>query len=95
MHKGVSQYVDGTLPKPTSDNVSASDISSWEAMDRKFLADILMGVDDRIMYQIWKSNTCKESWDTLKNLYGKVSEEYFFKIKDELVSLDPKTFHSI
>ena len=75
--------------------MSKSEILAWEEMDRKSLADILMGVDDRIMYQIWKSNTCKEARDTLKNLYGKVSEEYFFKIKDELVSLDPKTFHSI
>ena len=30
MHKGVSQYVDGTLPKPTGDQVFASEISAWK-----------------------------------------------------------------
>ena len=50
MHNGVSQYVDGNLPKPTSDNVSTSDIQAWEAMDRKALGDIFLEVDDKIMY---------------------------------------------
>ena len=45
MHNGVSQFVDGTLSKPTSDNVLASDISTWEAMDRKALGDIFLGVE--------------------------------------------------
>ena len=88
MHNGVSQYVDGTLPKPTSANVLASDISTWVAMYRKALSDIFLGVDDKIMYQIRKYSTSKKAWDTLKNLYGKVSEEDAFKIEDELVSLD-------
>ena len=95
MHNGVSQYIDGTLPKLASDNVSACDISAWEAMDRKALGDIFLGVDDKIMYQIRKSSTSKEAWDTLKNLYDKVSDEDIFKIEDELVSLDPKSFDSI
>ena len=95
MHNGISQFVDGTLPKPIGDQVSTSDISAWEAMDRKALRDICLGVDDKIMYQIWKSSTSKEAWDTLQTLYGKVSEEDVFKIEDELVSLDPKTFDSI
>ena len=59
MHNGVSQYVDGTLPKPTGDNVSTSDKSTWDAMDRKALGDICVGVDDKIMYQITKSSTSK------------------------------------
>ena len=95
MHNGVSQYIDGTLPKPTCDNLSGSDISTWEAMDRKALGDICLGVDDKIMYQIMKSSTSKKAWDTLKNLYDKVSDEDVFKIEDELVSLDPKSFDSI
>ena len=95
MHNGVSQYVDGTLPKPVGDNVLASDISSWDTMDRKALGDICLGVDDKIMYEIQKSSTSKQAWDTLKNLYDKVSEEVVFKIEYELVSLDPKSFDSI
>ena len=78
MHNGVSQYVDDTLPKPTSDSVSTSDISAWEAIDRNTLGDIHLGVDDKIMYHIQKSSTYKEAWDTLNNLYGKVSEEEIF-----------------
>ena len=50
MHNGVSQYVDGTLPKPIGVNVSASVISNWVAMDRKALGDICLGVDEKIMY---------------------------------------------
>ena len=92
MHNGVSQYVDGTLPKLVGDNVIASDIQAWEEMDRKTLGDICLGVDDKIMYQIHKSNTFKQAWDTLKNLYDKVFEEDFFKLEDELISLDPKSF---
>ena len=91
MNNGVSQYVYGTLPKLIGDNISASDITTWEAMDRKALGDICLGVDDKIMYQIQKSSTSKQAWDTLNNLYGKVSEEDFFKIEYELGSLDPKT----
>ena len=60
MHNGVSQYVDGTLPKPTGDKVSENDIQTWEAMDRKALGDICLGVDDKIMYQITKSSTSQE-----------------------------------
>ena len=52
MHNGVSQYVDGTLPKSTSDNVFAKEISAWEAMDRKALGDICLGVEDKIIYHI-------------------------------------------
>ena len=52
MHNGVSQYVDGTLPKLVGDKVSACDIQAWEAMDRKALGDICLGVDDKIMYKI-------------------------------------------
>ena len=95
MHNGISQYVDGTLPKPTGDQVSASDILAWEAMDRKAIGDICLGVDDKIMYHIWKSSTSKKAWDTLNKLYGKVSKEDVFKIEDELISLDPKSFDSI
>ena len=95
MHNGVSQYVDGTLPKPIGVNVSASVISNWVAMDRKALGDICLGVNDKIMYQIKKCTTSKETWDTLKNLYDKVSNEDVFKIEDELISLDPKSFDSI
>ena len=64
-------------------------------MDRKTLGDICLEVDDKIMYQIQKSNTSKEAWDTLKNLYGKISKEEAYKIEDELISLDPNTFDSI
>ena len=95
MHNEVSQYVDGTLPKLAGDNVSTSDISRWIAMDRKALGNIFLGVDDKIMYQIKKCSISKEAWDTLANLYDKVSEEDVFKIEDELVSLDPKSYDSI
>ena len=88
MHNGISQYVDGTLRKPTGDNVSTSDISSWKALDRKALGDICLRVDEKIMYQIRKSSTSKQAWDILKNLYDKVFE-------DEIISLDPKSFDSI
>ena len=64
-------------------------------MNRKALGEICLGVDDKIIYPIQKSSTSKEAWDTLKNLYDKVSEEDVFKIEDELVSLDPKSFDSI
>ena len=50
MHNGVSQYVYGTLTKPVGDNVSTSNIQAWEAMDRKALGDICLGVDDKIIY---------------------------------------------
>ena len=89
MHNGVSQYVDGILPKPTCD------ISAWEAMDSKALGDICLRIDNKIMYQIMKSSTSKEAWDILKNLYDKVSNEDIFKIEDELISLDHKSFDSI
>ena len=95
MQNGVSQYVDGTLSKPTSDQVSASEITEWQKMDRKALGDICLGVEDKIINQIQKFNTSKEAWDTLKNLYGKVSKEDVYKIEDDLVFLDLKTFDSI
>ena len=84
MHNGVSQYVDGTLPKPTSANVSPSAISDWVALDRKALGDICLGVDDKIMYQIKKCTTSKEAWDTLKSLYDKVCDDDFLKLKMSL-----------
>ena len=90
-----SQKLTLDIPKLIGDNVSASDISTWNIMDRKALGDICLGVDDKILYQIMKSSTSKKSWDTLKNLYDKVSKEDVFKIEDELVSLDPKSFDSI
>ena len=89
MHNGVSQYVDGTLPKPAGPNVTDSAIFEWVTLDRKSLGDICFGVDDKIMYQIKKCTTSKEAWDTLKSLYDKVSNEDVFKIDDELISLDP------
>ena len=95
MNKGVSQYIDGYFRKPIGDQVSQSEINSWESTDRKSLVNICLGVEDKIIYQIQKSHTSKEAWDTLKNLYGKVSEEDIYKIEDELASLDPKTFDSI
>ena len=95
MHNGVSQYVDGTLPKLAGDDVSISEILDWIAMDRKALGDICFGVDDKIMYQIKKCTTSKEAWDTLESPYGKVSEEDVFKIEDEFVSLDPKSYDSM
>ena len=49
MHNGVSQYVDGTLPKPAGPNVTESVISEWVTLDRKALGDICLGVDDKIM----------------------------------------------
>ena len=61
MQNGVSQYVDGTLPKLAGDNVPTSDISAWAAMDWKALGDICLGVDDKIMYQIRKSFTSKQA----------------------------------
>ena len=47
------------------------------------------------MYQIKKCTISKEAWDTLKSLYDKVSDEDVFKIEDELISLDPKSFYFI
>ena len=44
MHNEVSQYVDGTLPKPIGNHVSKSDIIAWETIDRKSLGDITMGL---------------------------------------------------
>ena len=49
MHNGVSQYVDGTLPKPAGDKVTQSAILDWVTLDRKALGDICLGVDDKIM----------------------------------------------
>ena len=95
MHNEVSQYIDRTLPKPIGDQVSKSEITTQEMTDRKALGDIMLGVEDRIFYQMQKYKTSKDVWDALKNLYGKVSEEDVYKIEDELVSLDPKTFDSI
>ena len=94
MHNGVSQYLDGTLPKLVGDNVTQSIISDWVTLDRKALGNICLGVDDKIMYQIKKCTTSKEAWDTLKSLYDIVSTKDLFKIEDELISLDPKSFDS-
>ena len=87
--------MDGTLIQPIGANVSTSVILYFVAMDRKALGDICLGIDDKIMYQIKKCSTSKEAWDTLKNLNDKVSDEDVFKIEDELISLDPKSFDSI
>ena len=95
MHNGVSQYVDGTIPKLAGDKVTLSTISEWVNLDRKALSAICLGVDDQIMYQLKKFSTSKEAWDTLKSLYDKVSDEDVFKIEDELISVDPKSFDSI
>ena len=74
IHNGVSQFVDGTLPKQTGDQVSTSEVSTWKIVDRKVLGDICLGVEDKIIYQLQKSHTSKEAWDSLKILYGKVSK---------------------
>ena len=95
MHNGVSQYVDGTIPIPTGDNVTQKAISEWVNLDRQALSAICLGVDDQIMYQLKKFSTSKEAWDTLKSLYNKVSDEDVFKLEDELISLDPKSFDCI
>ena len=89
MHKGVSQYVDGTIPIPTGDKVTQKAILEWVNVDRKALSAICLGVDDQIMYQLKKFSTSKEAWDTLKSLYDKVSDEDVFKLEDELIALDP------
>ena len=47
------------------------------------------------MYQLKKIFTSKESWDTLKSLYDKVLDEDVFKLEDELIALDPRSFDSI
>ena len=95
MNEEVSQYVDGSLPKPIGDKVTQSDIRAWELADRKALGILRLGVDDKILYQIIKYDTSKETWDALKKLYGKVTEEDVYKIEDELISLNPKNFDSI
>ena len=95
INEEVSQYVDGSLPKPTSDKVTQSDISAWELADRKALGILRLGVDDKILYQIIKYDTSKETWDALKKLYGKVTEEDVYKIQDEISSIDPKNFNEI
>ena len=95
MNEEVSQYVDGSFPKPIGDKVPQSEIHSWELVDRKALGLIRLGVDEKILYQIIKYDTSKETWDPLKKLYGKVIEEDIYKIEDELISLDPKNFDSI
>ena len=43
MHNGISQYVDGTLPKQAGPNVSDNVISEWVTLDRKVLGDICLG----------------------------------------------------
>ena len=95
MHSGVSQYVHGTIPKLVGDKVTQSAISEWVNLDRQALSAICLGVDDQIMYQLKKFSTSKEAWDTLKSLYNKVSNEDVFKLEDELISLDPRSFDSI
>ena len=35
MHNEVSQYIDGTLPKPIGDQVSKSDINAQESTNKK------------------------------------------------------------
>ena len=74
MNKEFSQYADGSFPKPTVNQVSQSQICDWEIVDRKALGIIRLGVEDKILYQIIKYNTSKETWDALKNLYGKMTE---------------------
>ena len=95
MNEEVSQYADDSFPKPIGDQISQSEICAWEIVDRKAQGLIMLGVDDKILYQIIKYNTSKETWDALKNLYRKVTEEDVYKIEDELISLDPKSFDSI
>ena len=95
MNEEVSQYVDGSLPKPTGDKVTQSDIRAWKLADRKALGILKLEIDDKILYQIIKYDISKENWDALKNLYGKVTKEDVYKIKDELISLYPKNFDSI
>ena len=95
MNEEVSQYADGSFPKPIGDQVIQSDIHAWESEDRKSLGIIRLGVDEKILYQIIKYDTSKETRDALKKLYGKVIEEDVYKIEDELISLDPKNFDSI
>ena len=34
MHNEVSQYIDGTIPKPTGDNVTQNVILEWVNLDR-------------------------------------------------------------
>ena len=58
----VSQYVDGSLPKPTGDKITPSDIRAWELANRKALGIFRLGVDDKILYQIIKYDTSKETW---------------------------------
>ena len=43
MHNGVSQYVDGTIPIPTGDNVTQKTISEWVNLDRQALSTICLG----------------------------------------------------
>ena len=95
MNAEVSQYADGSFPKPIGDQVSQSEICDWETIDRKPLSLLRLGVDDKILYQIIKYNTSKETWDALKNLYEKVTEEDVYKNEYELIYLDPKSFDSI
>ena len=42
MHNGVSQYVEGTLPKPAGDNVTQSSILEWVNLDRQALSVICL-----------------------------------------------------
>lgn len=95
MNAEVSQYADESFPKLTSDHVSQSEIRDWETIDRKALGLLRLGVDAKILYQIIKYNKSKETWDVLKNWYGKVTEEDVYKIEDELISLHPRSFDSI
>ena len=90
MHNGVSQYVDGSIPKPAGEKVTQSAISEWVNLDRQALSAICLGVYDQIMYQLKKFSTSKEAWDTLKSLYDKVSDEDVFKLEDDLIALDPR-----
>ena len=69
MNEEVSQYVDGSLPKPIGVKVTQSDIYACELVDRKALGILRVGVDDKILYQIIKYDTSKETWDALKKLY--------------------------
>ena len=69
MNEEVSQYVDGSLPKPTSDKATQSDIYAWELAYRKALRILRLGVDDKILNQIIKYDTSKETWDAIKKLY--------------------------
>ena len=50
MNEEVFKYVDRSLPKPTSDKVTQSDIRGWELADRKSLGILRLGINENILY---------------------------------------------